>query len=260
MMKKSTLFGGIALAVLGSLSLSAHAAITSQVTLTFGVASNPATNPFPTAVFGLGNLAPVAGGGCQLGSGGSDCYYDQGVAVGTVYDPSNATGHLHRAGSSNIKVQYHADAPGIYIRATDGTAFSLEKMLFAAPFNDTFEPLNPNQPPSSYWEILGFNTAVNPTLSTGDGTNYPTRIAYQQVPNSATYDPLLLNSDFQNVNAVWIHYVGEPAVPTSGVEFAMTIDNVVLNAPTGVVPIPAAVWLFGSAITGVLAFARKKGA
>jgi hypothetical protein len=64
-----------------------------------------------------------------------------------------------------------------------------------------------------------------------------------------------LSGDFSNVNAVWIHFAGFPTTPTNGKTFLMVLDDVVV---TSAVPVPAAVWLFGSGLLGLFSFGRKK--
>ena len=200
--------------------------------------SSPAVIDFNTGMTqssygGFANVAPIAGGACP-GSGSSGCFYQNGMVVGIVQDSSNPTAHLHRAGTAaDRKLSYHADSSGIYIRSLDSKAFSLGSMDFLAPINPEG---NPDSGPNDFWQILGFNTALNPGLATGDGTNYATRVAYQQVANgfSGKLTPYSdLNSDnindFNNISAFWIHYNGYPQTPKDGKEFSMTLDNIAVS-------------------------------
>ena len=251
-MKNVKIISGLVLAALSTLSGAASAA-----TITFGTGTALAAT-----VFGEANATPRdAAGDCANPNG--DCYYEAGFAVGIVQDlsPGGSGDHLHRAGlSSNRTLQYHADSSGIYVRAIDGSAFSFNSTDFHAPISDTAVPPNPNVGADQYWEILGFNQAEVPNLYAGDGTSYPGyQVAYQQVLNGTDVNGLVISSAFQNIKSFWIHYVGYPALPTDGVDFAMTIDNINLGAPVvGAVPIPAAVWLFGSGLMGLVSFARRK--
>ncbi|CAG1022961.1 hypothetical protein MTYM_02099 [Methylococcales bacterium] len=255
-MKNMKLLSGALFAALASIAASAGASIASEETLTF---SSMATLQ---QIGGKANLAPVADGSCT-GTGTVGCYYEGSFVVGIVSDSSNLFSHLHKP--LNIgQLQYHSDASGIYLRALDSTNFSLTKLDFHAPYDPNENPdAGANAGSNDYWEILGFNTALNdgssplnPNLDTGNGINYASRVAYQTVTNG--FDGTLpLNGGFQNINAFWIHYAGYPQTPDDGKQFAMSLDNVVLNAPA-TVPIPAAVWLFGSALTGLLAFGRRK--
>ncbi len=173
---------------------------------------------------GFANNAPVAGGNCA-GVAFNGCYNENGMVVGIVQDVSNPTAHLHRNGNTTTAgLGYHSDSSGIYIRALNSKAFTLKSMDFRAPINAE----NPDTGVNDYWEILGFNTALNPGLSSGDGTNYANRVAYQTVANGFNGN-LLLNSTFQNINAFWIHYKGYPQTPTDGKQFGMTLDNILVT-------------------------------
>lgn len=182
---------------------------------------------------GFANATPGPAGDC-VGSGSSGCYVQNGMVIGIVEDTSNPIAHLHRAGTvADRSLQYHSDSSGIYIRSQDSKAFSLDSMDFKAPISAA----NPENNANDYWEILGFNTALNPNLDTGDGTNYATRVAYQKVANgfngTLSQSNGLLSSDFNNINAVWVHYNGYPQTPTDGKEFSMALDNVKVSPLTG---------------------------
>ena len=232
-----------------ALSGAASAAITGPTTIDF-------TGLIPASLAGKANLAPIASGSCA-GTGNNGCYNEDGMVVGIVEDTSNITAHVHREGSgATAALGYHSDSSGIYIRAQDSTAFSLTSMEFHA---DIIPGENPDTGPNDFWEILGFSTALNPGLDTGDGTNYLTRVAYQTVANG--FDGILsLNSDFPNISAFWIHFNGCRQPPVAGNAFAMHLDNIVVNAVPAAVPVPAAVWLFGSGLMGLLSYGRKKAA
>ena len=232
----------------------ASAAITGPTTLEF-------TNLPLGAYFGKANLPNNSTGtNCQ----GGQCIIEDGVFVGVVNETDNAdtgagTGeHLHRDGTSAFS--YESDSTGLYFRLQDSTAFKFNSININASINS----LNPDQGPNDFWEILGFNTAVNPgldpSLPTSDGVNYPSRVAYQTFENGFT-GTLLLNEDFANVNAVWLHYNDYHMVPQDGKVFNIVMDNIVLNAPvTSAVPVPGALWLFGSGLMGLLSYGRKKTA
>ncbi|WP_026608968.1 VPLPA-CTERM sorting domain-containing protein [Methylocaldum szegediense] len=238
---------GLAFSALALTTGSASAAIVDPVTIDFeGMAFG--------SYAGHANIEPVAGGNCP-GTGGNGCYYEDGFAIGIVADPTNPIAHLHQneAEDFSFLLGYHADSSGIYIRAIDGSAFSLQSLDFHAPLRAG----NRDNGPDDVWEILGFNTALNPDLASGDGTNYPTRVAYQTVANG--FDGTLeLDEAFNNINAFWIHYKGYPLTPADGKRFAMELDNIVLGAPVSAVPIPAAVWLFGTGLMGLVSLGRRK--
>lgn len=188
----------------------------------------PPTIPGPITLGFEGILAAVYGKANEnVGAtcpGISGCFQEKGIVVGTISDPLNPTGHIHREGNVGAReVQYHADSSGIYLRAINGEAFSAESLIFnSILMNGTG--------PNDFWEILGFNTAVNPNLSTGDGTNYASRTAYQQVFGLRT-GILALDNAFRNINALWIHYKGiVQDANNSFADFDLLIDDIKLNS------------------------------
>jgi len=247
------------------LNSGAAQAISNAVTIDF-------TNLAYAGFSGKANLQPretatATNGFCSAGLG-EFSHYEDGMAVGVVYDSGPAGGgtHLHSAGADRA-VSYHSDSSGIYIRAKDSSAFSLTSL----DFNATIGPANPGTGADDFWEIIGFDTALNPTLDT-DTAPTASQVAFQAVANGFS-GTLALNSDFGNINAFWIHYHGWPRVPydldavyDGGGDlvsdgpfvqpaFAMLLDNVHVGAP---VPLPTAAWLMGSGLLGFLVAGRRK--
>ena len=196
-----------------------------------------------SAYSGFANNAPIAGGSCS-GIGASGCYYEDGMVVGIVQDTSDVISHLHRGGTTmgltqDTSLKYHSDSSGVYVRALNSQAFSLQSMGFSAPIsaenpiygaNPTHDVDGIIQPdgagvlgPNEYWEILGYDSAVNPGLDTSvNGGEY---IAKQAVANG--FDGLLtLSSAFNNIKAFWIHYHGYQQSPKDGMAFAVELDNI----------------------------------
>lgn len=250
-MNKTKMLNGLMFGALISVAGTASATVATETVIDFGGTGNVIMTSSSYA--GFANNAPIAGGNCA-GSGSTGCLYQNDMVIGTIEDTSNSTAHLHRSGSaSDRKLGYHADSPGIYVRALDSSAFSLISMDFFAAISDE----NPDNGTDDFWEILGFNTASNPGLDTGNGTDYATRVAYQTVANGFSGN-LLLNSEFQNINAFWIHFNGYPQTPADGKEFGMSLDNIKVDAAVSSVPVPAAAWLFGTGLLGLISFGRKK--
>jgi|LNFM01.1.fsa_nt_gb hypothetical protein len=211
----------------------------------------------PSAVYGEANTALVGPGQCAGSFTGANCYFEDDFIIGVVSDPVGEGEHLHRTGATtNRRLSYHADSSGIYVRAEDGHEFGLFSLDFDARLSDDS---NPDSGPGEVWEILGFNTAVNPDLSSGDGTNYATRVAYQTVDNGFN-GVLTLNHDFHDINAFWIHYKGFPGVPDGSKDFAVVIDNIVLGpAEPAPVPVPAVgLWMLASGVAGIAALGRRR--
>lgn len=218
-----------------------------------------------------GMVDPAYGGHANIAaacSNGSACYQESGFLFGVVSD-ATATNHIHSEindfdGTNFLYgLAYHNDSSGVYMRRADGGAFKLTSMDFSAPFG--FASGNVR---TGFWEILGFAEAVNPNLSSGDGTNYgSSRVAYQTVNNNSGDSfngTLSLNSDFNDADGIkglWIHFNGAPstALATGGLPFKVKIDNMVVS-DVAAVPVPAAVWLFGSGLVGLVSLGRKKSA
>jgi hypothetical protein len=247
-MTLSKTIAGLMFSAMSLAAGTASAAIVDNVTIDFEDMSF-------AAYYGKANIAPEADGTCP-GAGSAGCYLSAGVAIGTVSNP-DPNAHLHRYdGDDSTLLQYHPDSPGIYVRAQDSTSFSLKSLEFYAPIKNA----NPGTGPDDVWEIIGFNTALNPDVSSGDGTNYDTVVAYHTVANGFQ-GVVELDSSFANIDAFWIHYKGYPIVPEDGKRFDLRIDNLVLGAaaaPPAAVPVPAAVWLFGTGLMGLVSLGRKK--
>lgn len=250
---------------------SASAAITTATTIDFEGLST-------AAIAGTPNKSGTAGN--------TGTYVEDGMRFGIVADPLDAISHLHRlpGTATGTALQYHSDSSGIYFRASDDSAFSVWSMLFDAHY-DAGE--NPHIGANDTWEIYGFAAARNPGLLTTnvDGNNMPTDpnqgiggtvVAHASVANgfSGTLNLLSLDANFKNVKSVWIHFNGFPHSPAayleydedgnpigSAYQFGMHVDNIVLNAANVIpapVPVPAAAWLFGSALLGLSGAARKR--
>lgn len=240
------LINGLLFGALAGMSQAGSAAITSETIINF----NPGMNS--SSYSGFANNAAVAGGNCA-GSGSTGCYYEDGMVVGIVQDTSNPIAHLHRNGSSaNRMLGYHSDSSGIYIRAQDSSAFSLTTLDFLAPIGDE----NPDSGSNDYWEILGYSSALNTGLDTA--ANSGSWVVKKTITNG--FEGTVLFSDnalWQNISAFWIHYNGYPQTPVDGKQFGVELDNIVVNAP---VPVPAAIWMFGTGLLGLASVMRRKAA
>lgn len=264
-----------------AVSGTANAAITTETILNFnkGEAATPQVastagnlGMTQSAYAGFANVAPQSGG-LTAGTNAAGAYYEDGLVVGIVQDTSNNIAHVHRGGTVNDRnVMYHSDSSGLYIRALDSSAFSLTSLNFDAVASDenpyatgtyisqsSGESVTSVAGANDYWEILGYASALNPTLDTD--ANSGAWIARQTLTNG--FNGLVtLSSAFENIGAFWIHYAGYQQTPVDGMQFAMSLDNVIVNAavvpPVAAVPVPAALWMFLSGIMGLLAFGKKK--
>lgn len=278
-MNKTKMIGGLMFAALASVSGTASASVSALTTIDFETL-------LVASVGGKPNLA---------GASVTGMYTEDGMRIGVVNDPLDVISHLHRleGTATGKQLQYHSDSSGIYMRASDDTAFSLWSMEFHSAYDAAENPhavggLGDGTAANDYWDIYGFSDARNPGMLTdgvaADGftptdpnTGNPANaaIAHATVTNSfdGLLDVLSLDSNFANIKSFWLHYHGyshspnayvDPNDPNSSAyQFALEIDNVKLNAANAVpaaVPVPAAVWMFGSGLLGLLSFGRKKNA
>lgn len=271
-MKVKSLVNG---ALFAGLALAAGASVANPVTITFNdVFSGQYDDEF-NPIFSRQGI-PASVGGYANEASCPTCYAESEFLFGTVTD-SDPTNHIHGDldgpllnGDQDKSMSYHNDSAGFYFRLADGGAFKLHSLFF-----DNNDPSNVR---NGTWEILGFNTASNNLLA-GDGNNYPTRVAYQTVTQGPS--PLSprgeytvnLNSDFNDadgVNAVWIHwryapggvstYLGASTAKALPTGFKVNIDDIVVERVASVpaVPVPAAAWLFGSGLLGLLSLRSRK--
>lgn len=266
-MKNVKLIYGMMFGALAAVSGNASAEITSPAIVDFGYKPNRSTPDTVLqlgAYYAKGNLTPDAGGACPGEvAGTTECVYQNGMVVSTINDPTGLDAHLHQGGSTaDRELAYHNDSGGVYFRALDSTAFSLDSIELNSPLTseNPYAIGGDHDPALDYFEILGFSDAVNPDLWNGDGTNYSNRVAYQTYENGLS-GTLVLNDDFRNVSAVWIHYFGIPKVADAAFPFKVQVDNIAVSAAQVTsVPVPAAAWMFGSGLIGMLSFGRKRAA
>lgn len=274
------LLNGLLFGALAGLSQTSAAALTG----TDSVLINFPASIMNQSSYGSGvNQIPAVGGSCP--EVGGVCYYEDGFVIGSPTD-SNTINHIHRVagltggGLADKALAYHSDSSGIYLRAQDGSAFDFSSVIFKAPISESnyiygAEGIAANPfglssqssdigllGPQERWEIFGFSSAVNANITSNDA--YGTAIAYGSVANgfygtigTDAASGFVLDEAFKNVAAIWIHYNGYPTTPNDGIAFDATLDNIVLGAPV-VVPVPAAVWLFGSGLLGLISFGRRK--
>jgi hypothetical protein len=98
----------------------------------------------------------------------------------------------------------------------------------------------------------GWNNASNPyTLDNPFGTTGLKNIGYSD--NVDAINDIVFTAQAGKIYSIYL----------GGVDFARWnagVDNYKLNITTSPVPVPGAVWLFGSAIAGLISFARRKAA
>jgi hypothetical protein len=264
----NNLFKLLGVPALLSVSGIAGAAISEQTTVTF--ANAPTSGIFGKSNAIVGNINSN-GSNCAEAS----CYVENGVVISTVLDGTSAGAHLHVVGASPAarRLHTHGDAGGVYIRLTDGSAFSFESIRIASSYSEdldnVFTKFLANGDPNPDWNsaidnfvIKGFSNASNPDLWQN---NHPTPVAETSVfigtnTGAGSFNVLAANPDFANVNAVWIYAGGRYNAELAGQRnFDVKFDDIKLNAPVAAaVPLPGAVWLFGSAVMGFLARSKRQ--
>jgi len=244
-MKSLNIMSGMALLALASTSGTASA-VTSTVTF----------DSLPAAVYGHTNIA----GGCTV-LNQDTCYTENGLTVGTVQDAAAPSAHVHQQAdflSNDFKIQYHQDSAGIYLRKADASAFSLDSLeiSFLQGANDFGNGLEAHH----IFQIEGFSEAYNTDIvgaAQGSGAN---NIGMQTITQANVgVGNLTLDSFFSNVNAVWIHFDGSTNTPSGSENFDLRINNAVISEVSAV-PVPAAAYLFGTGLIGLVSMGRKKAA
>jgi hypothetical protein len=224
----------------------------------------------------------------------------QNIVVGVVGDPTDSQAHFHRQGATaDRESQYHPDSTGEYFRMQDLSSFSL-KSLYVNVTNSPetggnfalygyANALNPGlltlggavqvpAPPPATGMVPGgggYGSSSDPE----GGTVTP--IASYLVPNDGVFDGTIslatltaADADWGNIGAFWLTYQGfnhsptenytQPAIgvayPDTFADWDVRLDDIVLGAPVAAVPVPGAIWLFGSAMLGLIGYGRKKAA
>ncbi len=249
------------------------AALTAALASAFATGAGAATRTVdfqdvPRAVYGDANTADCT-------TFGDTCFLQDGVYVGVVEDPTDLGAHFHREGvAADREAQYHPDSSGLYVRLADQSSFSLQSLHL----NVT------NGLDGGSFVIYGFANAINAPLLSTAGTPNPTdpeggllpHIASYLVPNDGAFNRVVdfaelyaLDTDWGNIGAFWITFLGFNHSPTVNYldegypDWDLRVDDIVLGdvvlPPPVTVPVPAAAWLFGSALVA-LGIRRRRGA
>jgi len=237
-MKFNNLFSGIA--TLAIIATSSSATANTQI-IEFNEMNS-------AAYYGKANAV----GQC---TGFTTCYTETGAAdyyIGTTEDvAAGPFTHLHRAGDGS-SLQHHADAAGIYGRRIDEGTFNLNSF-------DAIELAGDN---TGIFNIIAFDSAYNSDI-TGFGVDYTAAAGYlgqQQINSGAAGSTVNLNqSIFANIKAFAIFYDGYNYTPSDGTDWDIVVDNINVSAVSAV-PVPAAAYLFGTGLIGLVSLGRKKAA
>ncbi len=182
-------------------------------------------------------------GGCNVGS----CYAEDGLVIGPKWDDSNFNAHIHRhqpgLSGSTKAMSYHGDSAGWFLKTADGSAFNLDSLDLSAPQSSE----------NTFTGGLVFNAYTG----TGTDNSIGTFKGSQTIANFTDGNITLDSTIFGDINGVWVHYETYMETPTDGAAFDAAFDNITTSAVSAV-PIPAAVYLFGTGLLGLMSFGKKK--
>lgn len=160
-----------------------------------------------------------------------DIYQSHGHVISSTYvnadEPNNYNSHNTDNGTDwlfNDRPVPTSPAEPMYLSQIGGGSFSIQSMDFAA-------------------------SGTTPSLVTLEGTYF----AGGTITESIWFTPYF---DTYTFSAAWS---GLSEISFIGQESQM-YDNFVLNEPVVVVPVPAAIWLFGSGLIGLIGFSRNRKA
>ena len=207
------------------------------------------------------------------------------IGFGTVPgDPLNAAGgfsHIHGVanplGSTNTTAEYLRDSGGGFFRQFDGAAFSIAGMD-VANLNLSLTSLPATTITLRGYTSADFSTFTDAILTSNAGTDIngvTTNVTALNDGSHPIFDSEVGNTtngflgthihldgvaDFQNIYLFEYFYTGQRGIDnsftTNRSSLVFGIDNVVF-APAAV-PLPAAVYLFGTGIIGLFGAGRKR--
>jgi len=191
-------------AALASTSSLVSAGITSSTTVNFSGSSqgtgnaSGTTNSNAAAYFGEANLAAGSGvSTCGTGSasvGSNGCFLQNGIVVGSVSDPTNTATHFHidtDTVNGGKAATLQADSNGLYIRASDSSAFSLTSLVLdmtiqqIANGDNTTLGLNPAYGSGAFVDDTG---VIQPTGSYYTDTSGSTPVVLPQGQTDPNYN------------------------------------------------------------------------
>jgi len=237
-MKFPILVSGMLVSILG-VSGQAYASLASDVVIDFEAADDTG-NPMPSAVFPAFNQH-------YLEDGVQHSAIGFGTAPGdSIGNTSGGTSHMHGSSSGGSKTsQLEADSGGGLFQLADGMSFSVAGLDVAA--------LN-----------LGLTDGTSSTLTfrgyTDAGLSNAVDFQIDQSANGTTLD-FTSTPGFNEVYLLEYFFDApgrgnDPGATPNFSNLVLEMDNVALG-PVAPIPLPAAVYLFGTGLLGLSRFRRK---
>ncbi|QPK63973.1 hypothetical protein IVG45_03050 [Methylomonas sp. LL1] len=238
------LLAGLALA---SASIPASAAVFTFQTMPGGVNGHPET-------IGTAGNDCTNGGVCYVTAGTGGLAGEE-IAFGAISVPNTSLEHIHGENAdsdADKELNYHADAGGWRAQAANGTSKINLTSWIQATIGDTDVNDETGEAPKDYFGDL-IVEAVG-----GASSGYQFHISQ----STAWGSTINFGSQFQGIDAFLVYFEGLKGIvptPLSAEDgFFAAIDNANISiAATAPVPVPGALYLFGSALIGLIGFGRK---
>ncbi len=191
------------------------------------------------------------------------------LVLSPVIDGAGDASHIHVSGGCGAGCDatpfIHGDVGGVYIDGTGShETFSLQSMNVIHAVLNSAELSNPNTTVTVRGFLGGTNGMENPA-ATGNVFEYVggAQVAETTISNgfSGIVDFLAADAGFGAVDYVEFFFTDFYTLKPSSfgdttLEFEW--DNIVIGTEISAVPVPAAVWLFGTGIVGLLSIGRRK--
>jgi hypothetical protein len=245
--------------------------------------SQPATaalvfdaNVTPNVIFGSGNangsFTVDQNNGVELGLRGKLRYNAVGVPENTFNSNGDGT-YSFAAGVAptqtsptavwSFEWSINSDYLGTANRNLDDITYLLgyDSDPGAGTSWSGFDPVNDPNPGAGdqvFWDhALGDNSTANGAGSSATSeANYATLIGANNVAQNSWKPHWFLSGFDPTVDGQYDFFL--TALDGTGAELARTDMSIIVGAGASVVPVPAAVWLFGTALIGLVGFGKRR--
>jgi hypothetical protein len=247
-MKKSTISNAIALA-LGSVSFAAQASLTTSATLAFdpGVKSCVIGGTFPNCTHGVSNVTSGSffsmdtnQDGITPGSEKTVISMNEGVHIGTLQPASGS--HGGAPGTGTVTESPSIDNPWLFFSNT-GMSFTAVNPVTVVTDSGTTKTLDFSGWRVTWNGIPAINMGGGPQGTINNGSGLATIVCSNSSCSASStytldYTAVVPQGDPSNFGGVTykLHLVGHVEA----------------------VPVPAAAWLFGSGLVGLVGIARRR--